>query len=715
MTKLTEVPSTLKNIPNWVSWKLVKKDGEDSKVPFISGTTRHASSTDSSTWTTFETALANTSVSSTEGVGFVIHGQAIAEQVVGFDLDGCRNPHTGEITAWADAIINQLDSYTEITPSGLGLRVWVKGKLPGKDRVFNLSPNAGFGDKVKIEVFDKGRYFTVTGDSFFEEPGEVESRDLTEAYKLCSEFKKQFPANAAAETKTKPADSNPADKTAAQIKQAGAFSTSKLQLLMNGTIVSEKPLIVDDGAGNSIEYPSRSEADLALCTTLALEHGNKPELIAAEFAKSSLYREKWNRDSYQTPTINRAIATAEKIKSQQLELSNAPVTSAKQIEAANTGEITDEMLDREFPAYDGKEVGPMPMLIEGFLPKGANFFGSLSGVGKTWLGLSVTKALTSGRPLFGVFAVKEPVAVLYLIPEASDATFKRRAKRMNITKDKTLFRYRTISQGATLPLKDPLTVKMIQKLRDGGRRQVLIIVDTAVRFLQAEDENSSTQNSLVSDSDHLRSKNIGADLLFMHHSPKESKKVAELTLENVLRGTGDFGAMADVVYGIRRDESLFAYGEGPEELDVVCVKPRDLENPPLPFRVVLKRKANKDENDGRPVSVINETGDVLYVGPEEVKHKTGNLLDFTLNTEPYISYNKLTAVLKMRRELVKDLAERRRWRQVGEPVRGADGNPEISRNGKPKKRFRWTQELALSSQTAITEEGPELTVSLDEK
>jgi hypothetical protein len=376
----------------------------------------------------------------------------------------------------------------------------------------------------------------------------------------------------------------------------------------------------------------------------------------------------------------------------------------KSRQAAESVEITDEMLDREFPAYDGKDVGPIPMLIENFLPKGANFFGSLSGVGKTWLGLSVAKALTSGEPLFGVFPVKEQVAVLYLIPEASDGTFKNRMKLMKITRDKTLFRYRTVSQGVTLSLRDPLTVKMIQKLRQHWRRQVLVIADTAIRFLEADDENASTQNSLVGDSDYLRSKDIGADLLFMHHSPKESKKAAELTLENVLRGTGDFGAMADVVYGIRRDENLYAYGEGPEELDVVCVKPRDLENPPLPFRVVLKRK---DTAGGRPVSVINETGDVVYVGPEAVKSKAGNLLDFTLRTDPYTSLNSLTKVLKMRRELVKDLAKSRGWSQAAEVVFGPVGAALKASNGLDKKRFRWTQiTVAGQLESVVTEPKP---------
>ena len=156
------------------------------------------------------------------------------------------------------------------------------------------------------------------------------------------------------------------------------------------------------------------------------------------------------------------------------------------------------------------------MLIEGFMPKGVGFFGSLSGTGKTWIGLSVAKALTSGMPLWGVFPVKKPSAVLYLIPEASDASFKRRLGKMRITQDKHLFRYRTITQGITRPLSDPITVAMIQQL--SVEHDVLVVVDTAVRFFRGGDENAAKENNLVQDSDMLRS--IGANVLFLHHSPK---------------------------------------------------------------------------------------------------------------------------------------------------------------------------------------------------
>jgi hypothetical protein len=329
------------------------------------------------------------------------------------------------------------------------------------------------------------------------------------------------------------------------------------------------------------------------------------------------------------------------------------------------------------------------MLIEGFMPKGVGFFGSLSGTGKTWVGLSVAKALTSGMPLWGIFQVKKASAVLYLVPEASDSSFKRRLGKMRITQDKNLFRYRTITQGITRPLSDPITVAMIQQL--GAKHDVLVIVDTAVRFFRGGDENAAKENNLVQDSDMLRS--IGANVLFLHHSPKATKEAAELTLENALRGTGDFGAMADFVYAFRRDEKMFAQGEGPEEIEVVCVKPRDFE-PPLPFRLQLKRKAKHGE-PGPIVSVIDATGDLGYVGHAAVKDDHSKMLAAIFQENPFISFNDLVIMLKMKRELVRGFCKRNGgWKQVEESAPGA--------RGKTIRRKRWTQSLVMGGQVELT-------------
>jgi hypothetical protein len=356
-------------------------------------------------------------------------------------------------------------------------------------------------------------------------------------------------------------------------------------------------------------------------------------------------------------------------------------------------EITPELLAKEFPAYDGTQPDELPMLVQGFMPKGVGFLGSLSGIGKTWVALSIAKALTSGLPLWGVFPVKQKTAVLYLIPEASDSSFKRRLAAMQITQDSMLFRFRTITQGSTRPLSDRMVLAMVQQLRAGGTRDVLVIVDTAIRFFQGGDENAAKENNLVVDSDTLRAN--GADVLFLHHSPKATKDAADLTLENVLRGSGDFGAMSDFVYGFRRDEGLFAQGEGPEEVEVICVKPRDFE-PPLPFRLQFKRRAHHGEA-GPTVSVIDETHDLRYIGNRDAKDNHAAMLSALFKDNPSLSVNDLAAALGMRKEHVKGFCRKHGWKQVEEMAPDA--------KGRLVKKRRWTNTLVMFHQMELKEEG----------
>jgi primase-polymerase (primpol)-like protein len=46
----------------------------------------------------------------------------------------------------------RIDSYTEVSPSGAGLRIWTPGVLPPGGR-----------RKGYVEMYDGGRYLTVTG------------------------------------------------------------------------------------------------------------------------------------------------------------------------------------------------------------------------------------------------------------------------------------------------------------------------------------------------------------------------------------------------------------------------------------------------------------------------------------------------------------------------------------------------------------------------
>jgi hypothetical protein len=601
---LQQIPFELKQFPNWVEWKLIERGGKSTKPPFIAGTGAYASSTDPSTWTDFDTASTLCpELNGKQGLGFVLGGKAIEARIVGVDIDGCRNPQTGAIAPWADEIIDLLDSYSEFTPSGFGIRVWVKGTLPTAENVFNLNPTVGFGNKVKIEVFSRDRFFTVTGKPLFEGPCLIEERDLINLYEKCREIKNNFPAPKSLVGSTSTNEMSEGVK----IEQAGTTITNKLELLQTGQIVSEEPdFVIEDSFGNSLKYASHSEADLALCTQLALKYGNDSDRIAAEFAKSSLYREKWNRADYSKGTIEKGIKTAEQLS---LRAAGQRVGKSQLSPAASLAASPDVSKWRDcFRSVGELEQGEIRMLITGFLPEGTTFLGALSSSAKTLIALSICKALTTGSQLFGSFDFRAPeiVPCLYLIPESGGRAFRTRCEQFRIPNDPGLFLCRTISEGVPLRLSNPFLLEAVKNIKP------LVVLDTAIRFSESEDEKSATENKqLVDDILFLRA--AGAvGVLGIHHSTKASGG-EEMTLENTLRGTGDLGAMCDTVYAIRKDNVLYNGGSGPLEVEIRNVKPRDFVPPP-PFRIAA---THRKAGNILPISYINETGDFQIVKPGE--------------------------------------------------------------------------------------------------
>lgn len=143
------IPEELRARPQWTSWRLEERKGEETKVPYTPRTGRRASSTDLMTWSTFEKVLeAYESGKRYDGIGFFF---CSADPYVGVDLDGCVDPETGEIAPWAAQIIDALDSYTELSPSGKGVHIIARGEIPASGR------------RGPVEVYRQDRFFTVTG------------------------------------------------------------------------------------------------------------------------------------------------------------------------------------------------------------------------------------------------------------------------------------------------------------------------------------------------------------------------------------------------------------------------------------------------------------------------------------------------------------------------------------------------------------------------
>ena len=109
-----------KALPNWLVWREEERKGRATKVPY-SAAGGVGSSTDASTWTSYEVALA--AVPRFDGLGF-----AITDGNVLVDLDGCCDSESGVIEEWAQFIVDFLQCPTEVSPSGTGLHVYVRSK-----------------------------------------------------------------------------------------------------------------------------------------------------------------------------------------------------------------------------------------------------------------------------------------------------------------------------------------------------------------------------------------------------------------------------------------------------------------------------------------------------------------------------------------------------------------------------------------------------------
>lgn len=135
------VPQELKSIPRWVGFT-------PDKIPMQANNVK-ASSTNPTTWSTFERACEFASTDGLAGVGFVFDGDGI----VGIDLDACVND--GEPEPWALEVISQFDSYTEYSPSGNGIHIYCRGRKP-----------VCSSKKEQVECYATTRYFTVTGNQY---------------------------------------------------------------------------------------------------------------------------------------------------------------------------------------------------------------------------------------------------------------------------------------------------------------------------------------------------------------------------------------------------------------------------------------------------------------------------------------------------------------------------------------------------------------------
>jgi putative DNA primase/helicase len=298
------IPAELKERKQWVHWRAEWREekggdkGKWSKVPMRRQ--KRASSTNPATWMGFDFALKGYRELALDGLGFVF---ADEDPFVGVDLDDCRDPATGQLDEWGARIVAALDSYTEVSPSGTGLKVWLRGKKP-------LGPCKVRHETGEVEVYDRGRYFAVTGRRHDGAPATVNERgeQLAVVYRqVFGEYRETSGGqhrNGRAEGTNDVKTGQRVTKLKARRRPPdGAWSDEDfLRFVAEGY---DKKLTAMWGGDTSGHGDDDSRADVALCEKIAYYIGGLDEArVDRLFRQSGLYRDKWDREGYRRRTFD---------------------------------------------------------------------------------------------------------------------------------------------------------------------------------------------------------------------------------------------------------------------------------------------------------------------------------------------------------------------------------------------------------------------------
>lgn len=242
------IPHEMRDFEQWIVWRFEENDhGKPTKVPYSPITNYPAKVNDSSTWSTYENAVAAVALSGYSGIGFVLTD---VDPYAFIDLDEPKKPNGEavdpdtykEIWDRQQQVFLEFDSYAELSPSGKGLHIIVKGKLESGRK------------RSSIEVYSSLRFMTMTGNVYRQTP-------IKDHNELLNVLWAQMGKGSSAEMFY--AGLAEASQTDEQILQTANTAANQEKF---------KDLYYD---GNwQKHYPSQSEADFALLDIIAFYSKN---------------------------------------------------------------------------------------------------------------------------------------------------------------------------------------------------------------------------------------------------------------------------------------------------------------------------------------------------------------------------------------------------------------------------------------------------------
>lgn len=207
------VMTTLQQRRQWVAWDYMWKPnpaspegGKWTKPPINPRTGSHASHSDATTWSSYEDALARVQRDRLAGVGYVLTAD---DDVIGIDIDHCRDKQTGVMSPWVAELLSRAETYAERSPSDEGVRILARGKLDATIKF----------DAAGIELYCDRRYLTITGRHINGTP-----LDLLPAPRTIAGLISRIDAVKAANAEAAPPSDTPHEQPPPRSRPRGKFS-----------------------------------------------------------------------------------------------------------------------------------------------------------------------------------------------------------------------------------------------------------------------------------------------------------------------------------------------------------------------------------------------------------------------------------------------------------------------------------------------------------
>ena len=242
-----------------------------SKIPVHSKTSKAIDKTKPDHFTAFTDALECALKDRTIiGLGFSLYVRDFTCTVI--DLDHCRDPQTGTIEPWAQAIVDRFDTFAEVSVSGTGVHIWIKSQPPGNTTRKGAVPN--------VEIYYRNNYIVTIGNTLPGKPLQI--NDCTT--ELARFYHEVFPAD----------PPKPKQATQKTVDNKGRSDEDVIARLRRAKNSAKFSRLYDDG-DTSEHGGDHSGADLALCNLIKIHTGDNAEQIDRIFRGSALYREKWDK------------------------------------------------------------------------------------------------------------------------------------------------------------------------------------------------------------------------------------------------------------------------------------------------------------------------------------------------------------------------------------------------------------------------------------